>query len=568
MGQASSEARLQEGNEELEAKWQRKARRDIEKKLMLYYQQALEAIEADLSALYAELADEEGLDMIAAGRVLRGDEFQSWRLRIREYAEEIKQVGDTKLVREIESMSLMSRISRLDKLYSETCMELSKLASKFDVQLSEFLGEAYSDCYHRGLFSIGRYLGLYSVPAKVDSEKLAKVLSYPWSGKTYSERIWNNQAKLAEVLQNQLLAGMHRGISNDELSRILASQMNVGLSDAQRLIRTELNYFHNQAALDSVRDAGMRYYRFIATLDKRTSPACREHDGKVYSVDEASPGSNMPPLHPHCRSTIAGSVKGDGKVNGGKRVARQDGKLVKIPANVKYADWLKSLDMAENQFANSGKYGIMISGTNTKQGGAGMNVEQAKKRDHKIYITDVAIQKVPLVRVKGMSLAESEMLQREHMEILRIAKEQNDSNEVLSVFDLSSGAISRVLGTESGASPFNNAVSYSMIINAKRHGLGFLHNHPGTNNFSLSDLATFVRFANIGLMSVVTNQGGVRVIKKLDSYNYRIISAVFTDVVNQYRAGEITHDSAVQKFLKGCKNGGVFYEKGKFGTSH
>lgn len=388
MGQASSEARLQEGNEELEAKWQRKARRDIEKKLMLYYQQALEAIEADLSALYAELADEEGLDMIAAGRVLRGDEFQSWRLRIREYAEEIKQVGDTKLVREIESMSLMSRISRLDKLYSETCMELSKLASKFDVQLSEFLGEAYSDCYHRGMFSIGRYLGLYSVPAKVDSEKLAKVLSYPWSGKTYSERIWNNQAKLAEVLQNQLLAGMHRGISNDELSRILASQMNVGLSDAQRLIRTELNYFHNQAALDSVRDAGMRYYRFIATLDKRTSPACREHDGKVYSVDEASPGSNMPPLHPHCRSTIAGSVKGDGKVNGGKRVARQDGKLVKIPANVKYADWLKSLDSAENRFANNEKYGIMKLPNyenavipDAKLSGYALNHEHPKGRD-------------------------------------------------------------------------------------------------------------------------------------------------------------------------------------------
>ena len=563
MGQASIDARLQEGNEELEAKWQRKARRDIEKKLMLYYQQALEAIEADLSALYAELADEEGLDMIAAGRMLRDDEFQAWRLRIREYAEEIKQVGDTKLVREIESMSLMSRISRLDKLYSETCIELSKLASKFDVQLSEFLGEAYSDCHHRGLFSIGRYLGLYSVPAKVDSEKLAKVLSYPWSGKTYSERIWNNQAKLAEVLQNQLLAGMHRGISNDELSRILAGQMNVGLSDAQRLIRTELNYFHNKAALDSVRDAGMRYYRFIATLDKRTSPACREHDGKVYSVDEASPGSNMPPLHPHCRSTIAGSIKGDGKVNGGKRVARQDGKLVKIPADVKYADWLKSLDTAENQFANSEKYGIMKSGTNTKQGGAGMDVGQAKKRDHKIFITDVAIQKVPLVRVKGMSLAECEMLQREHREILKVAKEQNDSNEVLSVFDLSSGAVARILGTESGASPLDNVASYSMIVNAKKYGLGFLHNHPGTNNFSLADISTFVQASEIGLMSVVTNQSEVHILRKADIFDYAKIVKLAISAYDEYVAKSISHDEAVKRFLKGCKSGGVIYARSK-----
>lgn len=164
--------------------------------------------------------------------------------------------------------------------------------------------------------------------------------------------------------------------------------------------------------------------------------------------------------------------------------------------SVKYDDWLKNFDSVENRFADSKKYGITVSGTNAKQGGAGMNVEQAKKRDHKIYITDVAIQKVPLVRVKGMLLVESEMLQREHMEILRIAKEQNDINEVLSVLDLSSGVVARILGTESGASPFNNAVSYSMIINAKRHGLGVLHNHPSNNNFSLADLYTFMREVN------------------------------------------------------------------------
>ena len=205
----------------------------------------------------------------------------------------------------------------------------------------------------------------------------------------------------------------------------------------------------------------------------------------------------------------------------------------------------------------------MTSGTNTKQGGAGMNVEQAKKRDHKIYITDVAIQKVPLVRVKGMSLAESEMLQREHMEILRIAKEQNDSNEVLSVFDLSSRAVVRILGTESGASPFNNAVSYSMIINAKRHGLGFLHNHPSNNNFSLADLYTFIQAGEIGLMSVITNQSEVHILRKSDSFDYSKIVKLATDAYDEYDAKVISHDEAVKRFLKGCKSGGVIYERSK-----
>lgn len=192
-----------------------------------------------------------------------------------------------------------------------------------------------------------------------------------------------------------------------------------------------------------------------------------------------------------------------------------------------------------------------------------MNVEQAKKRDHKIYITDVAIQRVPLVRVKGMSLAESEMLQREHREILRIAKEQNDSNEVLSVFDLSSGSVARILGTESGASPFNNAVSYSMIINAKRHGLGFLHNHPGTNNLSLADIYTFIQAGEIGLMSVITNQSEVHILRKSDIFDYSKIVKLATDAYDEYEAKVISHDEAVKRFLKGCKSGGVIYARSK-----
>ena len=50
-----------------------------------------------------------------------------------------------------------------------------------------------------------------------------------------------------------------------------------------------------------------------------------------------------------------------------------------------------------------------------------MHLEQAKKRNHKIMINEIAISKVPLVKIKGLSLVECEMLQQEHKEILKIA---------------------------------------------------------------------------------------------------------------------------------------------------
>ena len=102
----------------------------------------------------------------------------------------------------------------------------------------------------------------------------------------------------------------------------------------------ELNYVENQSAMDSIKEAVMKYYRFSATLDRRKSATCREHDGHVYPIDEYQPGSTAPPLHPNCRSTIAGSLYGPDKTKAGTRAARNDaGKTVYVPDDMKYEDW-------------------------------------------------------------------------------------------------------------------------------------------------------------------------------------------------------------------------------------
>ena len=116
--------------------------------------------------------------------------------------------------------------------------------------------------------------------------------------------------------------------------------MDTGISNARRLVRTELNYVHNHAALDSIADSGIKYFRFIATLDKRTTQICRSHDSHVYPISEAKQGQNVPPLHPNCRSTIAGSLRGPGNIKTGTRAARNEkGKTVFVPSSMNYDDW-------------------------------------------------------------------------------------------------------------------------------------------------------------------------------------------------------------------------------------
>lgn len=331
-------------NRELEAEWHRKCQQEIEKELAAYYRQVLRHIDDDIAKLYARFADQNGLDMVAAQRMLQGDEFRVWRMDISEYVQQIAKTGDKELLRELNVLAMRSRITRLDKLRGDTLVELSKLSTKVEKVISKVLPSAYKDFYYHGLYEIGKKAQIAVPVAKLDKEKLENVTRIPWSGKNYSERIWHNNAKLGQTIQQTMVTAMHRGSSLRDLSRYVADRMNVGIHDAERLVQTELNYVQNKAALDSIKDVGMKYYRFIATLDSRTTVICREHDGRTFAVDDADVGYNMPPLHPRCRSTISGCLRALKDKPLGERIARNSdtGKTYHVPAGMKYEEWYRT----------------------------------------------------------------------------------------------------------------------------------------------------------------------------------------------------------------------------------
>ncbi|WP_193441409.1 minor capsid protein, partial [Streptococcus suis] len=87
-------------------------------------------------------------------------------------------------------------------------------------------------------------------------------------------------------------------------------------------------------------EADVEYYRFLATLDLRTSSICREHDGKIYKVSERITGKNYPPMHPWCRSDTIASDDSEWLAKA-TRSARDPvtGKTIQVPANMTYKDW-------------------------------------------------------------------------------------------------------------------------------------------------------------------------------------------------------------------------------------
>lgn len=333
-----SEAYWAKRSEEREAAWQLKSRETLEKELAAYYEASLDHIQRNIDALYGRFAKDNALPMEDARKLLTGKEYRTWRMSLEEYVAQID-AGNKMLERELNTLAMRSRISRLDKLYSETLMELDGLGRKMRDRMDGFLGDAYKDNYYRGLYEIGHVGKALPAISQVDSKSVEAVLRTPWSGKNYSARIWKNQKQLAQVIQDEVVASVHRGDDVRKISRRVADKMDVGLSNARRLVRTELNYVHNQAALDSIRDAEMDYFRFAATLDSRTSTMCREHDGKIYPIDDADTGENIPPLHPRCRSIIVGSLGGR-ELKGQTRIAKGDeGKYIHVPAEMTYEDF-------------------------------------------------------------------------------------------------------------------------------------------------------------------------------------------------------------------------------------
>ena len=153
--------------------------------------------------------------------------------------------------------------------------------------------------------------------------------------------VWRNRGLVAEAAADVIETGVLAGQSVRRMSREMMEQTCThSVSNAARLIRTEVNYFCNQGALEGYREAEIEEYEFLATLDLRTSAACRELDGKKFPLAKAQPGKNCPPVHPYCRSTVVPIIDTPGLKRMEKRAARdtETGKSVQI-GDMSYEEW-------------------------------------------------------------------------------------------------------------------------------------------------------------------------------------------------------------------------------------
>ena len=135
-----------------------------------------------------------------------------------------------------------------------------------------------------------------------DAEKAIDIV-WCQDGVAWSERIWANKQLLQKKIERGLIDSLVRGLKKDDIVKELMDTFNTGFNNADRIVRTELNFVQNQACLDRFRNIASKYEIFAA-IDSRTSQICRDMDGKVFNFTDAQVGITMPPFHAYCRTTI------------------------------------------------------------------------------------------------------------------------------------------------------------------------------------------------------------------------------------------------------------------------
>lgn len=201
---------------EREQKWHELTTAEL-RKLKRYYKKSCAEIEKEIAALYAKFARENALPPEEARRLIRGKEFKQWRFTIEEYVK--RSQLDATVLRELNTLAMRSRISRLEAIHATTLMELADLSERLHETMDAHLARAYLDTYYRNMYDFHKTIGLSTPPGQLDAKRVESVLQTAWIGRNYSARIWSNRTKLAHEIKRTMITAIHRGSSIQQLGK-------------------------------------------------------------------------------------------------------------------------------------------------------------------------------------------------------------------------------------------------------------------------------------------------------------------------------------------------------------
>ena len=308
------------------------------KRIQKIYDRANKNIQRDIENIYANYSKATGMDVQSLKTLLTKTQTEKlW--------DELRAKGLDKYVKG----NYKARITRLEQLQAQIYAKAKEVYPQELKEQTDCFKGVLNDSYYKAIYDAQMGTGWDFAFSTLDDNLVKAVMSEAWSGKNYSRRIWGNTDILAETVSEIIGGALLSGQSYAKTSRQIRDRFGVAKYYADRLVRTECNYFHNQADAMAYEEMDVEKYVFVAVLDTRTSTICQNLDNKAIDLKEKQVGVNYPPMHVNCRSTTRAYMGTEIEATLKRRARNPITNENEIIDNMSYKDWYNSKVKAHGQ---------------------------------------------------------------------------------------------------------------------------------------------------------------------------------------------------------------------------
>lgn len=265
-----------------------------------------------------------------------------------EYVARLVEAVEERLGPDIASVSP----ARLDQIIADVLSDIKERSDEYEKsvvdEMLEFIG--YQSDFNVNLLDFNAEaevvtpaLGILQAAMLLRRMPLEPTKSY-----TINEALREYSDRKSRQIVQTVRDGVTLGQTSQEISSNVKNLTKLQQRQAATLARTITNYVSIQAREVVMRENSdiTDSYKWIATLDSRTSLICAGRDQQVFKESNDSP---KPPAHFNCRSTITPIVKDEfdlGLDIQGRRPAVSDEGVKQVKGNTSYESWLRRQSVA------------------------------------------------------------------------------------------------------------------------------------------------------------------------------------------------------------------------------
>lgn len=261
------------------------------------YDYHFKELEKEIRAFEQRYADKNGLSLSEVKARVDEMDVRAFEEKAKKYVAE--KDFSAKANSELELYNLKMKINRLELLQYRLDLEMLALGDAEHKLTERFL----NDEYVKEIENQSGLLGQSVLSAEQVTQTVQTILNTSFKGATWSNRIWQRQDALREIVARMAEDYLLKGKNPTTMIAKIRKEFRVSASEAKRLAVTEGARVATESQRQSYKSNGYDEYEFIA--EPTACDICKALNGKIFKVKDMEPGENAAPMHPHCHCSTA-----------------------------------------------------------------------------------------------------------------------------------------------------------------------------------------------------------------------------------------------------------------------